>query len=92
MINNVVGLLVLEVVMDKVTWMKFVLSLLEILGYFGPLFSTLPDNMCLLSSAILSSFEKGVKISKGVKAHLAREVLVVAAALAVLELAPKIRA
>ena len=44
------------------------------------------------SSAILSSFEKGVKISKGVKAHLAREVLVVAAALAVLELAPKIRA
>ena len=69
-INNVVGLVVLEVVVDKVTLIKFILSLLE----------------------ILSSFEKGVKMSKGVKAHLAREVLVVAAALAVLELAPKIRA
>ena len=90
MINNVAGLVVLEVVMDKVTLMKFILSLLEILVYLGPLFSTLPD---FYRSAILSSFEKkSEQISKGVKAHLAREVLVVAAALAVLELAPKIRA
>ena len=65
------------------------------MGYFFQLHLT---TCVFYSSAILSSFEKGVKISKrvkiskGVKAHLAREVLVVAAALAVLELAPKIRA
>ena len=72
--------------------MKFIPSLLEILGYFWPLFQLHLTTCVFYSSAILSSFEEGVKISKGVKAHLAREVLVVAAALAVLELAPKIRA
>ena len=60
--------------------------------FFGHFFQLHLTTCVFYSSAILSSFEKGVKISKGVKAHLAREVLVVAAALAVLELAPKIRA